>query len=51
MIFKNQNWIKVSKILLYLWELSSKTQPVHISLQVELRLMTLSMEKFKFQSN
>ena len=28
-----------------------KSNPVQISLQVELRLMTLSMEKFKFQSN
>ena len=47
----NQNWINVSKILLSLWELSSETQPVQISLQVKSRLMTLSMDKFKFQSN
>ena len=31
-----------------LWELSSKTQPVQISLQVESRLMILSIEKFEF---
>ena len=50
LIFKNLNWINVPKMLPYLWELSSKTQPVQISLQVELHLVALSMEKFSLNS-
>ena len=35
LIFRNQNWINISKMLSSLLVLSSKTQPVQISLQVK----------------